>query len=146
MPMVIKADPPPLRLDEHGVVRVGDSRVMLELVVHAADAGASADEIVETYPSLNLAEVHATLAYILRHRSEIDAYMIESEAHAAEMRRLMDERSPQKGLREELERRLAEQVARYCDAGYDREDLELIEIQAFEDGPGATEEEDNVQG
>ena len=133
MPLLLKTDPSPLRLDLHGVVRIGDSRVMLELVVHAADAGASADEIVESYPSLKLADVHATLAYILRHRSEIDAYMIESEAQAAEMRRLMDERSPQEGLREELERRLAEQVARYCDAGYDAENVELIETQAFED-------------
>jgi uncharacterized protein (DUF433 family) len=135
MPLVIKTDPPPLRVDEHGVVRLGDTRVMLELVVHAADEGASAEEIVERYPSLGLADVHATLAYILRHRSEIDAYMTESEAQAEETRRLIEERSPQEGLREELKRRLAEQVERYCDAGYDREDMELIELQAFEDDP-----------
>ena len=135
MPLQLKTDPPPLRIDEHGVVRVGPTRVMLELVVNAADEGASADEIVERYPSLNLADVHATLAYILRHRPEIDGYMTESEAQAEEMRRLIAQRSPQKGLREELKRRLREQVARYCDAGYDKEDMELIELQAFEDDP-----------
>lgn len=59
--------------------------------------------------------------------------MTKSEAQAEEMRRLIEERSPQEGLREELKRRLAEQVARYCDAGYDMEDVELIELQAFED-------------
>jgi hypothetical protein len=61
--------------------------------------------------------------------------MTESEAQAEETRRLIEERSPQEGLREELKRRLAEQVERYCDAGYDREDMELIELQAFEDDP-----------
>ena len=107
MPLAVKTDPTPLRIDETGVVRVGDTRVLLELVVNAADAGASAEEIVERYPSLDLADVHATLAYILRHRSEIDAYMTESEAQAEEMGRLIDERSPQEGLREKLERRLS---------------------------------------
>lgn len=146
MPLALKTDPPLLRIDEHGVVRVGHTRVMLELVLNAADAGASAEEIVERYPTLDLADVHATLAYILRHRPDIDAYMVESEAQAEEMRRLIEERSPQQGLREELKRRLAEQVARYCDAGYDREDMELIEFQAFEDDSRATEEEHDVQG
>lgn len=33
------------------------------------------------------------------------------------------------------EPRLTEQVERNCAAGYDREDMELIELQAFEDDP-----------
>jgi Arc/MetJ-type ribon-helix-helix transcriptional regulator len=37
---------------------------------------------------------------------------------------------------EKLERvrrgELAEQVARYCGAGYDKEDLELVDLQAFD--------------
>jgi len=108
MPLAVKTDPTPLRTDEDGVVRVGDSRVMLERVVHAVDEGASAEEIVARYPSLDLADVHATLAYILRHRAEIDEYMKESQDQAEETRRLIERRSPKEGLREELERRLAE--------------------------------------
>lgn len=105
MNLAAVTDPSPLRVDEHGVVRVGGSRVMLERVVHAFDDGASAEEIVERYSSLDLADVFATLAYILRHRSEIDEYMRQSEADAVETRRLIDERSPAEGLREKLERR-----------------------------------------
>ena len=108
MPLAVKTDPTPLRTDEDGVVRVGDSRVMLERVVCAVDEGASAEEIVARYPSLDLADVHATLAYILRHRAEIDEYMKESQDQAEETRRLIERRSPKEGLREELERRLAE--------------------------------------
>jgi uncharacterized protein (DUF433 family) len=107
MPLAVKTDPTPLRTDEDGVVRVGDTRVMLERIVHAVDAGASAEEILERYPSLDLADVHATLAYILRHRSEVDAYMNESRARTEEKRRRIEERSPQVGLRAELERRLS---------------------------------------
>jgi uncharacterized protein (DUF433 family) len=108
MPLAVKTDPSPLQMDEHGIVRIGGSRVMLELVVHAFDEGASADEIAARYPSLDLADVHATLAYILRHRSEVDAYMADSEGAAAEMRRSIEQRSPRQGLREGLERRLSD--------------------------------------
>jgi uncharacterized protein (DUF433 family) len=107
MPLAVKTDPTPLRTDEDGVVRVGETRVMLERIVHAVDEGASAEEILARYPSLDLADVHATLAYILRHRSEVDAYMNESKTRGEEMRRRIEQRSPQEGLREELERRLS---------------------------------------
>ena len=107
MPLAVKTDPAPLRTDEDGVVRVRETRVMLERIVHAVDEGVSAEKILESYPSLDLADVHATLAYILRHRSEVDAYMDESKAHTAEMRRRIEERSPQEGLCEELERQLS---------------------------------------
>jgi len=108
MNLAAVTDPNPLHVDEHGVVRVGGSRVMLERVVHAFDDGASAEEIVERYPSLQLADVFATLAYILRHRAEIDDYMRESEVEAAKTLRLIEERSPASGLRETLEQRAAE--------------------------------------
>jgi len=108
MPLAVQTDPTPLHTDPHGAVRIGDTRVLLERIVYAFDEGASAEEIVERFPALDLADVHATIAYILRHRDEIDAYMAEVEAKAKENLRMMDERSPQEGLREELERRLSE--------------------------------------
>lgn len=109
MNLAAVTDPSPLRVDEHGVVRVGGSRVMLERVVHAFDDGASAEEIVERYPSLDLADVFATLAYVLRHRPEIDEYMRRSEAEAAETLRLVEERSPAERLRETLKQRAGRQ-------------------------------------
>ena len=35
MPLTIHADAPPLRVDDTGTVRVGQTRVILEVVVHA---------------------------------------------------------------------------------------------------------------
>lgn len=70
----------PFTSDERGVVRISASRVMLERIVHAFDAGASAEEIVESYPTLDIADVYATIAYILRNRSEVDAYWSSSSS------------------------------------------------------------------
>src|SRR5271157_4333605 len=45
----------PLREDEYGAIRVGNTRVLLDLVIHAFRDGASAEGIVESYDALNLA-------------------------------------------------------------------------------------------
>ena len=100
--------PAPFTTDEHGVVRIGPSRVMLERVVHAFDAGASAEEIVESYPTLELGDVYATLAFILKNRPEVDAYMAESDANAERARQQWEGRYPTSQLR----RRLRERAAR----------------------------------
>ena len=52
----------PLQTDADGVIRVGGTRVTLETVVEAFQQGATAEEIVQQYPSLALAEVYAVLA------------------------------------------------------------------------------------
>lgn len=70
----------PFSIDEQGVVRIGGSRVTLEQIVHAFDAGASAEEIVETYPSLDLGDVYATIAFIIKNREQVDTYIAENAA------------------------------------------------------------------
>lgn len=75
MSLPLTTEPPPLRTDEHGVVRVGQSRVTLDLVVGAFLEGATAEEIAMRYPSLALGDVYAAAAYYLRHRQEVDAYL-----------------------------------------------------------------------
>ena len=57
MALVIVDTPVPLSSDTHGVVRVGRTRVTLETVVSAFGRGATAEEIVQQYLSLNLADV-----------------------------------------------------------------------------------------
>jgi len=44
----------PMAKDPHGVYRVGGTRVTLDLVVHAFNRGATAEEIVQMFPSLEL--------------------------------------------------------------------------------------------
>ena len=73
--LVIAAEPIPLEADVDGVVRVGGTRVTLDTVVIAFMEGATAEEILYQYPSLNLADVYAVIAYYLQRRSEVEAYL-----------------------------------------------------------------------
>ena len=97
----------PFTTDEHGVIRIGTSRVALERIVHAFDAGASAEEIVESYPTVELGDVYATIAFILKSRPEIDAYMAESEAEAERIQREWEASYPTSELRRRIRERAA---------------------------------------
>ena len=76
-------EPSPLKADVHGVIRVGGTRVPLDTLIAAYREGATAEEIAEQYPSLTLADIYASLAYYLRHRSDVDAYLVQGEAESA---------------------------------------------------------------
>lgn len=102
MNLATEKEAPPLAMDEHGAVRVGGTRVLLDLIVHAFDDGASAEEVVESYPSLTLADVYATITYILRHWDRVDEYMAARAAAAAELREKIEERYPSGDLRRRL--------------------------------------------
>jgi uncharacterized protein (DUF433 family) len=90
----------PLREDAGGTLRVGNTRVPLETVWRAWNQGA--DEIVLHYSSLELADVHAVLAYALRNRDAIEAYMQRVELEERAALALVDAMRPNDGLRERL--------------------------------------------
>lgn len=71
----IHADPPPLRPDEAGGVRVGSARITLDLIVEQYENGMSPEDMVRAYDALVLADVYAAIAYYLRHREEVQAYV-----------------------------------------------------------------------
>src|SRR5436853_1202022 len=80
----LHAEPPPLRVDEGGAVRIGKSRISLDLVVEQYDNGMAVEDLVRAYDTLDLADVHAVISYYLRHRDEVRAYLKgrEEEANA----------------------------------------------------------------
>lgn len=82
--------PVPLREDPPGVLRVGASRVLLELVIHAHQHGESPEGIVDMYPDLELGEVFAVIAYYLARRSEVDEYLRQCDQKAEAMRRKIE--------------------------------------------------------
>ena len=47
----------PFQIDADGVARVGGTRVALDTVIAAFSDGATAEEIAQQYPSLNLADI-----------------------------------------------------------------------------------------
>ncbi len=103
MGLSITAEPIPLSVDPHGTVRVGGTRLTLETVLGAFNRGDTPQEITAAFPGLELADVHAVITYYLRHRADVEAYLREQEARAAEIRREIETRQgDQRGLRERL--------------------------------------------
>jgi uncharacterized protein (DUF433 family) len=86
MVLSIKSDPVPLRIDPSGTVYVGNTRVMLELVVEAYLTGANAEDIIGMFDTLDLGDVHTVLGYYLHHKAEVEGYMQERRRYADEVR------------------------------------------------------------
>ena len=101
----ITTDPAPLITDEDGVVRVGGTRVRLDTVVYAFNQGATAEEILQQYPSLALSDIYATISYYLQHRSSVDTYLQERQREHDRVRQLNEARNDPAGLRERLLKR-----------------------------------------
>src|SRR5438876_818796 len=98
--------PVPLREDPAGVFRVGKSRVLLELVIRAHQRGASPQDIVRMYDSLDLRDVFAVIAYYLAHPSDIEEYLRKCDDEAEAVRRQIAASQPaQPNLKDELRAR-----------------------------------------
>ena len=106
MPFTAQAEAPPLRQDADGALRVGDSRVLLELVIRAFQDGATPETIVQRYSTMKLPDVYAVVTYYLRHRQEIEDYLAERELKADEVRQRLE--SQQDDLSEIRARLLAQ--------------------------------------
>jgi uncharacterized protein (DUF433 family) len=96
------AEPPPLKADADGTVRVRGTRVTLDTVIGAFSDGCTAEEIRIQYPSLQLPDVYAVIAYYLRHRETVDAYLEQQALEAANIKREVEELCPPDGVRERL--------------------------------------------
>ncbi|MDX1945711.1 MAG: DUF433 domain-containing protein [Pirellulaceae bacterium] len=96
----------PLRIDPGNVIRVGRSRVSLDLVVEQYENGMSPEDLVRAYETLKLAEVHAAIAFYLSHYDEVSAYLAKRKEEADSFRQQIEEARP-KISREELESRRA---------------------------------------
>jgi uncharacterized protein (DUF433 family) len=92
----------PIHTDADGVVRVAGTRVTLDTVVAAFDAGATAEEIAEQYSSISLADVYSVITYYLRHKTEVSAYLHRRQEQAAAVREEVERRFPPSDIRERL--------------------------------------------
>src|SRR5438067_13907716 len=99
--MTAVTDAIPLARDSDGVYRVGGTRVTLDLVVRAFHRGATAEEIVQKFPSLELSDVYQVIGYYLKNRSELAEYFKTRECEERALIAEHPEWSPV-GLRERL--------------------------------------------
>src|SRR5271163_816291 len=70
-----KFTPEILYADSDGVIRIGQTRVTLESLVAAFDAGASPEQFVLDFPTVDLADVYSAMSYIIRNRQSVDEYI-----------------------------------------------------------------------
>ena len=71
--------PLPLWEDEQGAIRIAKTRVTLDVIIASYQHGDTPNEINKGYPTLTLAEIYAVLAYYLRNRERVHAYLRERD-------------------------------------------------------------------
>lgn len=84
------------------MLRVGNTGVTLETVVWTFHAGASPEDIVDQFPSLDLADVYEVIAYYLRHREEVDCYLAGRQSEYARAIDVLEAAIPPNALQNRL--------------------------------------------
>lgn len=102
MTLVINTLPVPLLTDNVGVVRIRGSRVTLDTIVTAFNEGNTAEEIIQQYPTLSLADVYSVIGYYLNNHSEVEAYLETRQEKATAIRIQNEKRFDPQGIRERL--------------------------------------------
>ena len=70
---------------------MANSRVLLELVIEEFQDGATPEAIVQQYSTLSLSEVYSVIAYYLRHREEVQAYLDQRQNLAQRVRKQIED-------------------------------------------------------
>jgi uncharacterized protein (DUF433 family) len=86
MTITLHADPVPLRVDATGTIRVGQSRVTLDVLLQYWRMGMKPEDIARGLDTVTLADVHGALAYYLRHQAELDEYLRHRDEEAEKLR------------------------------------------------------------
>jgi uncharacterized protein (DUF433 family) len=110
-PIPLHAERPPLRVDEGGAIRIGKSRISLDLVVEQYENGMAPEDMARAYDTLELADAHAVIAYYLRHRGEVGAYLKRREEEAEALRARIEAERPRFSREELIARREAREKA-----------------------------------
>lgn len=98
MNIVLERDTLPLVSDEMGAIRVGKSRVLLEIVIRAFQDGASPESIVQRYSTLSLSDVYSTIGYYLRHQDTVGDYLNQREKLAESVQQRLSHIQPDLSL------------------------------------------------
>ena len=92
----------PLVADTDGVILIEGTRVPIETVVALFEEGSTPEEIAQQYPTIPLGVVYQVAGYYLRHRTELDDYLMKRSQQHAATRAANETRWPSDGIRERL--------------------------------------------
>lgn len=99
-----------VRLDEHGVYRVGSTRVMLDGVVAAFKEGCTPETIMQSYRALSLEDAYGAIAFYLSNKNQVEEYLNRQQAKWERLRADQD-RDPPPVLKRLLELRKSKDQA-----------------------------------
>ncbi len=105
--LALDTDRPALRIVEGGAVRVGESRISLDVIVEQYENGMTPEDMVRAYDTLVLADVYAVVAYYLRHGDAVRVYLKRREEEAEALRAKIVADRPRISREELLARRSA---------------------------------------
>jgi len=102
----------PLTVWEDGSIRVVGSRVTLDSIVHEFKLGATAEQVLHSFPSVTLREVYGAILYYLNNTEAVEEYLRQRERGAEETRLFIESRLDTKSLRERILARRDQMVGR----------------------------------
>ena len=102
MSIEVISEPVPLTKHHDGVLRIGSTRVTLDTVIGAFLDGATAEEIVQQFPALSLADVYAVITYYLRRPRDVQKYLQLRKNQQIKVRKENESRFNPMGIRERL--------------------------------------------
>lgn len=97
----------PIWTDEHGRVRIANTRVTINSVIACYQHGDTPERIHEGFPTVSLADIYAVVTYYLNNRDEIDAFLHKQDEEDEEYLRKMEAEHPEMfTLQNKLRKRL----------------------------------------
>ncbi len=94
MALPLNGELAPFRTDENDTVRVGDTRITLDLIVEQYENGMTPEDMVRAYDTLKLADVYSAIAYYLHHQEEVNAYLKQREQDATSLQAEIESERP----------------------------------------------------
>lgn len=143
----------PFRQIPDGTIRIGDTLISLETILDSYLCGQGPEEIHSGFPFIDLADIHAIIAFYLKNRETVDRYLAEQEADSqrilrelAEMRANAEKREPLNVQQEPAARRpfISDDLSYMTETEFGQAILELVEEIAEEQGTRTTEEIDRL--
>lgn len=102
MTLPVSVEPVPIAESDDGVIRIAGTRIPLERVVRAFQAGATPEQIAQDYDVLTLSDVYSVVNWYLQHRAEADAYVAESDVESRQLQTEIESQSDTTEIRTRL--------------------------------------------
>ena len=93
----------PVTAWKDGTIRIGKTRVLLDLVVFAFKQGNTPEMIVENFPTITLAEAYGAITYYLENQDQIEAYLARRKVEAEDLWRKIESDPRHQQLRTKLQ-------------------------------------------